>query len=133
MKIFKNEFPHKKTLKLLTKTIFYTFLLLTIITIANYRFISNHAVHAQVTNHYLYTFPDGNMYVYDIDNNFNLVKQVSLPTTTGVRGATVDPASGMLYLSYGGNGGGHGNGSLLKYNLLTDSVVWTVNYNHGVD
>ena len=88
---------------------------------------------ASGTNHYFYTFPDGNMYVYDMDNNFSLVKHVALPTTTGVRGVTVDPGSGMLYVSYGGNGVSNGNGGLLKYNLLNDTVVYSVQYNHGVD
>lgn len=77
------------------------------------------------TQHYLYVFPDGSVNVYDIDNNFHLVKSINLPILTGGRGAAVDPASNMLYLSYNGDGGAHGNGSMLKYNLLTDSIVWT--------
>jgi hypothetical protein len=51
--------------------------------------------------HYLYVFPDGNMYVYDLDNNFNLVYSTSLPTSTGVRGVVASPVTGMLYVSYG--------------------------------
>jgi hypothetical protein len=39
----------------------------------------------------------------------------------------------MLYISFNGDGGAHGNGSFLKYNLLTDNVVWTQNYSFGID
>ncbi len=85
------------------------------------------------TEHYEYVFPDGGMYVYNMDNDQRLVKQVGLPTTRGVRGVVASPATGMLYVSYGGDGGPNGNGSLLKYNLLTDSVVWTRDYPFGID
>jgi hypothetical protein len=85
------------------------------------------------TQHYLYVFPDGSINIYDIDNNFQLVKSINLPILTGGRGAAVDPASNMLYLSYNGDGGAHGNGSMLKYNLITDSIVWTKNYPFGID
>jgi hypothetical protein len=87
----------------------------------------------RTTRHYEYVFPDGSMSVYDIDHRHKLVKQVSLPTTAGVRGVAASPVTHMLYISYGGDGGSHGNGSLLKYNLLTDQVVWTKNYHHGID
>ena len=88
---------------------------------------------ASTVNHYLYVFPEGQMDVYDIDNNFALVKSVSLPMLNEVRGVDADPASASLYIAYGGDGGAHGNGSLLKYNLLTDTIVWSVNYTFGVD
>src|ERR1700682_2951713 len=55
---------------------------------------------AVVDHHYLYAFPDGSMYVYDIDNGYQLVKTVSLPMLTGGRGVVADPASGMLYIAY---------------------------------
>ena len=84
-------------------------------------------------NHYEYVFPDGGIYVYDMDNNQALVKHISLPIFQGGRGCVVDPASNSLYLSYNGDGGSHGTGSLLKYNLLTDTVVWTKNYTFGID
>ncbi len=50
-----------------------------------------------------------------------------------MRGVDAVPATHMLYISYGGNGGTQVTGSLLKYDLLTDTVVWTKNYTHGVD
>jgi DNA-binding beta-propeller fold protein YncE len=81
---------------------------------------------------YLYVFPGGGMWVYDMDHDHQLVKHVALPTTN-VRGAIASAATGMLYLSYGGDGGSNGNGALLAYDLKTDHIVWTKNYNFGVD
>jgi len=86
-----------------------------------------------ITHHYEYVFPDGGMYVYDMDNGHALIKTSSLPTMAGVRGIVASPVTHMLYVSYGGDGGGNGNGSLLEYNLLTDTVVWKQNYSHGID
>lgn len=91
------------------------------------------AVRAAATQHYLYVVPDQSINVYDMDNNFSLVKTISMPQLQGVRGMVVDPASASMYISYHGDGGAHGNGSLMKYNLLTDKAVWTVNYNFGID
>ena len=84
------------------------------------------------SHHYFYDFPNGQINVYDMDNNFALVQTLQVPTTN-VRGAVFDPHTGMLYFSNGGDGGQNGNGGLIKYNLLTDSVVWQQNYNFGVD
>jgi len=84
-------------------------------------------------HHYLYVFPDQTVYVYDIDNGFQLVQQISLPVTSGGRGMMVDPAGGYLYLSYHGDGGIHGNGSLMKYDLINNVVVWTKDYTFGID
>lgn len=94
---------------------------------------------APSANHYEYVFTDGssviNLHVYDMDDNFNLVKSVAIPTNgqNGVRGVGVDPASGSLYVSHGGDGGPNGNGSLLKYNLLTNQVIYDHRYSHGID
>ena len=83
---------------------------------------------ASPIQHYLYVFPDQSLDVYDMDNNFQLVQQISLPMTNGGRGIIADPAHGYLYLSYGGDGGIHGLGSLLKYDPIHNQVVWTKNY-----
>ncbi len=88
---------------------------------------------ADPIHHYLYVFPDHTVYVYDMDNNFQLVNQISFPMTDGGRGIIADPAGGFLYLSYHGDGGIHGNGSLLKYDLVNNKVVWTQNYSFGID
>ena len=82
-------------------------------------------------HHYEYVFPDSNIYVYDIDNRGALVKHVSVPTSAGVRGAAASAVTGMLYISYGSNR--RSGGSLLKYNLMTDEVIWTKHYPFGVD
>src|SRR5262249_24616131 len=85
------------------------------------------------TAHYEYVFVDGSMDVYDIDNGFSLVYSTSLPTSAGTRGAVASPATGMLYISYGGDGGTNGNGSLLKYDLLHNTLVWQQSYPFGID
>ena len=87
------------------------------------------AIHLQ---HYEYVFPDGWMYVYDIDKNHALIKSVQLPTTKGVRGPIVHAGTGMLYLSYGSDGP-NGPGYLLKYNLVTNQIVWNISYPYAVD
>src|SRR2546421_569021 len=87
-------------------------------------FTGQHTVKAASSvQHYLYVFPDGGIDVYDMDNRYKLVKQIKLPVFSGGRGSVVDAASNALYLSYGGDGGDHGDGSLLKYNLLTDTII----------
>jgi len=86
-------------------------------------------------HHYEYVLPDGFIYVYDIDNGFSLVKTISVPTTDGVRGSVASAATSKLYISYGnsGNGGASGNGELLAYDLMKDTVLWIHTYHLGVD
>lgn len=93
---------------------------------------SGRAYAASSIQHYEYVVTDGVVYVYDIDNSFHLVKQFNLPVA-GVRGLSANVNTGLLYVSYGGDGGPHGNGSMLAYNLLTGSIVWTQNYSFGID
>ncbi len=83
--------------------------------------------------HFEYVFPANEMDVYDMDNGQRLVKTVSLPQAGDVRGVAADPARHMLFLSYGGDGGPNGTGSLLAYDLLTDTVAWSQSYSFGVD
>ncbi len=85
------------------------------------------------TQHYEYVFPDGEMYVYDMDHGHRLVQHISLPTTAGVRGIVASPVTHMLYVSYGGDGGNNGNGSLLKFDLIANRILWTKQYAHGID
>jgi hypothetical protein len=82
-------------------------------------------------HHYEYVFPDGSIDVYDMDNRGALVKTVRVPTSAGVRGTVASAVTGMLYISYGSDKGS--GGSMLKYNLMTDQVVWTKQYPFGVD
>lgn len=90
-------------------------------------------VAADAMRHYEYVFPDGSIEVFDIDANHCLVKSIPVPTRRGVRGIAASPATGMLYIAYGGDGGKSGYGSLLKYDLRSDSVIWTRNYSFGID
>jgi hypothetical protein len=84
--------------------------------------------------HLEYVFGGGAMSVYDIDNGFKQVESVTLPgTTRGVRGVAVSPATHMMFVSFGGDGGGAGNGSVLAYDLLAKKVVWSVNLATGID
>lgn len=84
---------------------------------------------AQV-HHYEYVFPDGFIYIYDIDNNFSLVKTIKVPTTPGTKGTVASAATGMLYISYGPDDFG---GNMLKYDLVKDQVVWQMSYPFGID
>jgi DNA-binding beta-propeller fold protein YncE len=84
--------------------------------------------------HLEYVFNDGLVSVYDMDQGQKLVKTISLPQTrAGIRGATVAPVTHMLFVSYGGDGGGNGNGSVLAYDLVAERVVWTVHLHTGID
>ena len=84
-------------------------------------------------HHYEYVFPDGFMFVYDMDAGQRLVQRVALPMARGIRGVVASPRTHMLYISYGGDGGSHGNGSLLAYDLLAGRVLWTRSLNTGID
>jgi DNA-binding beta-propeller fold protein YncE len=84
-------------------------------------------------HHYEYVFPDGFMFVYDMDAGQRLVQRVGLPMARGIRGVVASPRTHMLYISYGGDGGSHGNGSLLAYDLLAGRVLWTRSLNTGID
>src|SRR6266576_2321983 len=85
-------------------------------------------------NHYEYVFTDGTLYVYDLDTaGFPLVKSKGIPTSTGTRGTVACAGNGTLYVSFGGDGGSSGNGGLFAYDLVSDTVVWTQHYSHGID
>jgi hypothetical protein len=84
------------------------------------------------THHYMYVFPDGEMDVYDMDNGHALVKRVSMPLADG-KGAIVDRARNILYLSECGNTCTWVTGSIIKYNLVTDTIIWIANYQFGID
>jgi hypothetical protein len=81
-------------------------------------------------HHYEYVFPDGNLYVYDMDNHFRPVKHLSIPTSAGVRGAVASEATGRLYVSYGSD---YAHGSILAYDLENDAVLWVRKYPFGID
>jgi DNA-binding beta-propeller fold protein YncE len=84
-------------------------------------------------HHYEYVFPDGAMYVYDMDAHQRLVGHVQLPTTKGVRGVTASPRTHTLYISFGGDGGSNGGGAMLAYDLIANRVLWERSYPAGID
>jgi hypothetical protein len=87
--------------------------------------------HAGQLHHFEYVFPAHSIYVYDLDNQGALVKHVNVPTSVGVKGSVASAVTGMLYISYGKDLGS--GGSMLKYNLMTDEVVWAKHYPFKVD
>ncbi len=90
-------------------------------------------VSAGTLQHYEYIFPDQDIYVYDEDDGFRLVDKIDLPGVRGIRGVAVSTSEAMLYISFGGDGGPNGNGSMLKYNLLRRTTEWTRRYDTGID
>ena len=86
------------------------------------------------TRHLEYVLSYGNVYVYDMDQGYQLLKTISLPETkAGIRGVAVAPSTHLMFISYGGDGGAFGNGSVLAYDLVTEKVAWTVHLNTGID
>jgi DNA-binding beta-propeller fold protein YncE len=90
-------------------------------------------VAAATVHHYEYVFPDGSMYVYDMDAGHRLVAHVELPMARGIRGVVASTRTRILYISYGGDGGGNGSGSMLAYDLLGGRVLWQRSYSTGID
>jgi WD40 repeat protein len=84
--------------------------------------------------HFEYVFEDGLVSVHDMDQGEQLIKTISLPQTdAGIRGVTVAPATHLLFIAYGGDGGEYGSGSVLAYDLVTEKVIWTVKLSTGID
>jgi DNA-binding beta-propeller fold protein YncE len=88
---------------------------------------------AATVHHYEYVFPDGSIYVYDMDAGHRLVAHMEVPTARGIRGVVASPRTHTLYISFGGDGGGNGNGSILAYDLLAGHVLWQRSYSTGID
>ena len=87
-----------------------------------------------VSGHFEYVIGDGSISVYDMDTTgFPLMFTTSISTPKGVRGSVACAGSSILYISWGGDGGGPGNGGLLAYNLLKNTVLWSKSYSHGID
>jgi hypothetical protein len=85
-------------------------------------------------NHYEFVFTDGTLYIYSIDTlSSTPVKTLELSTKRGTRGSVACVESKAIYVSYGGDGGTNGNGSLQAISLTDFSVKWTKDYSHGID
>ena len=85
------------------------------------------------TLHYEYVVNDGVVFVYDIDRANRFVRKLVIPGIVDSHGAVASPRTGMLYVSYGGQGGTSGSGSLLAYDLRRRRVVWQRDYPNGID
>jgi len=75
---------------------------------------------------------DGVLHAYQ-EGTWTEVGSWQMPFTGPIRGSDADASGGFLYVAYGGDGGEHGTGSLIKWNLRTDSTVWNRSYPFGVD
>jgi hypothetical protein len=90
-------------------------------------------------SHLEYVVQDGIISIYDMDNEFKLLKTISLPQTKAeVRGVSVAPSTHLMFISFGGDGGstgpnGNGTGSVLAYDLLSEKVIWEVHLATGID
>lgn len=73
------------------------------------------------------------VYVYEIGEFARPVQSIALPYSGPPQGVAADAATGTLYVSYGGEGGGDGTGSMIAYDLLTRDVLWQRHYSTGVD
>ena len=81
----------------------------------------------------LYVVTPGSLAVYQIGGSWSLLEQVALPFSDTVRGIDMDPHREALYISHGGTGGTIGSGSLLRYDVVTDRVIWDHAYPFGTD
>lgn len=86
-------------------------------------------------NRYLYVFRPAAIDVFDIDAGHKFIKSIKLPPGIHrIWGAVAHAPSGMLYISYHGEGEGKGlDRGLLAYNLVTEKLVWKELYSPFVD
>ena len=85
-------------------------------------------------SHLEYVLENGTTSVYDMDHEFKLVKTILLPQTKAeVRGVTVAPATHLMFIPVGGDGGGNGNGSVLAYDLVQEKMLWESKLSTGID
>lgn len=81
----------------------------------------------------LYVVTPGSLSIYEIGGSWSLLTQVALPFSDTVRGIDMDPQRQALYISHGGTGGKVGNGSLMRYDVVTGQVIWNHKYPFGTD
>src|SRR5258708_6214607 len=86
---------------------------------------------AQGNQHEMYTFYQNTITLYDMDHGQTPTKTITLPPSVhSIRGVSADVASKALYVAYGSNSS---NGSLLKYDVVTNRVIYTKTYPTGID
>jgi DNA-binding beta-propeller fold protein YncE len=89
---------------------------------------------SRVTRHFEYVLTSGQIHVYDIDRGNTLVQTLSVPQIEGdPHGVVAGPATRRLYVSYGGEGGSTGTGSMLALDLRSGHVLWVRAYPTGID
>ena len=96
-----------------------------------YAGIGNTTADVQGNQHELYSFNQNSITLYDMDHGQAQTKTIALPPSVhSIRGVSLDVASKALYIAYGSNSS---NGSLLKYDVVTNQVIYTKNYPTGID
>lgn len=91
----------------------------------------NPTTSAQGNRHDLYTFYQNTITRYDMDHNQIQTQTIALPPAVhSIRGISADVAGKALYIAYGSNSS---NGSLLKYDLVNNRVIYTRTYPTGID
>jgi DNA-binding beta-propeller fold protein YncE len=97
--------------------------------------VSPHTITAKTRSvrHFEYALPDGEIDVYDIDRGQRRIQRILLPQARGIRGVVANVRTRILYVSFGGDGGPSGNGSMLAYDLVRDRVLWQRSYGAGID
>jgi DNA-binding beta-propeller fold protein YncE len=96
-----------------------------------YAGIGNPTASAQGNQHDMYAFYQNTITLYDMDHGQAQTKTIALPPSVhSIRGVSADVASKALYIAYGSNSN---NGSLLKYDLVTNQVIYTKTYPTGID
>jgi DNA-binding beta-propeller fold protein YncE len=88
---------------------------------------------ARATRRFEYVVNDHKIWVYDIDHHNRLVETINVPQVVNSHGIVASPVTGRLYVSYGGEGGSAGNGSMLAYDLRRNRVIWVRHYATGID
>jgi hypothetical protein len=89
--------------------------------------------HSRKTHHYEYVFPDRSMFVYDIDHRHRLVQKVRFRQAAAIRGVGMSARLHLLFISFGGDGGEQGHGSMLAYDLVHGRIRWQWSYGTGID
>jgi DNA-binding beta-propeller fold protein YncE len=85
------------------------------------------------SHRYEYIFLDRELDVVQAAPPFRLVERVRIPELHSLRGVAVDPRSGTVYASVGGNGGSSGPGGLVAYDLVDHRVLWHRPFETGTD
>lgn len=87
-------------------------------------------------SHLEYVLQDGTTSVYDMDNEFKLVKTIPMPQDNDeVRGVSVAPSTHIMYVMHGGDwpSAGSGSGSVLAWDLVGEKALWDSKLNTGID